>query len=139
MEYRSFKDDEHFDRYIYLEKLDQMHPNDTDRQPLFFIISGNDDLFAKRNHIYDFKDNSINLDCLDSEKVDFSSSSKALIRLGFNLYGGYTDKYTSPVEIFCKLDENNHHIAKSAIDIKFGISKEVVDEESLEEDDEMEM
>ncbi|MGV8150044.1 MAG: DUF6075 family protein [Alkaliphilus sp.] len=134
-----FKDYSHWNKYRKLTEADMMHPHDTDRKPLFYIMSSNDDLFNKSHFIYNFSENYINLDCLDSSKVDFCSSSKALIRLGFNLYNGYTDKHTSPVEIFYNLEEKNHDIAKAAIDIKFGMSKEMVDEEWLEEEDELEM
>jgi hypothetical protein len=111
--------------------------HDMERRSLLYIISGNYDLYLKKNHIYDFKDHSIEPDCLDSEKVDFSTSSKALIRLGFNLYNSYSDNSTSPVDILYSLDGNNYNLAMNGIDIRFGMSmviekeqqKEVVEDE----------
>lgn len=67
---------------------DDTFPGDTERIALFYIISGNSDLYRKRSYIYDFKKHSIKK-CLQNEEVDFSSSMKSLIRLGFNLYNGY--------------------------------------------------
>ncbi|WP_432409388.1 DUF6075 family protein [Wukongibacter sp. M2B1] len=50
-------------------------------------------MFSKRKHIYDFEKGAINQACLDSGEVDFCSSSRALIRLGYNLYNSYSDRY----------------------------------------------
>jgi len=100
-----------------LLKKDQTHVADKERTSLFLIISGNDDLYRKAEHIYDFKNHWIKDECLTSSKVDFSSGSKALIRLGFNLYNGY-----SPADIrdiFSVLDQENIELALEAIEYRF--------------------
>jgi len=86
---------------------------------LFYIISGNEDLYVKKNAIYDFFDNLIMPECLISDMVDFCSSSKALIRLGFNLYNGYIDSYTNPLVLLCGLNSMNIFIAYQAILLRF--------------------
>ena len=77
-------------------------------------------------------------DCLNSENVDFSTSSKALIRLGFNLYNSYSDNSMSPVDILYSLDGNNYNLAMNGMAIRFGMSM-VVEEEhqpkEVEEDE----
>ena len=106
---------------IQFEKLleeDNTYPRDTERNALFYIISGNSDLYKKRTFIYDFKNHGIK-NCLQNEDVDFSSSMKSLIRLGFNLYNGYTDNSTSPSSLFYSLDEDNQRLALNAILIRF--------------------
>ena len=77
-----FLSNKHKNRFIELLTDDGTHNKDVERRSLFYIISGSNDLYDKRKHIYDFNNNWINSECLDSENVDFSTSSKALIRLG---------------------------------------------------------
>jgi hypothetical protein len=106
--------------YDQLLKEDGTHPDDRERMALFFVISGNRDLYQKRSFIYNFKKHHI-LDCLSSQEVDFSSGSKALIRLGFNLYNGYKDEYSSPFSLMYHLDGENRRLALDAIAIRFSI------------------
>ena len=42
----------------------------------------------------------LRIECLSSTEVDFSSSSRNLIRIGFNLYNGYMDEIMNPLWIF---------------------------------------
>lgn len=109
------------EQYLDLVIEDHMHTEDVERASLFYIISGNDDLYRKRRYIYNPKDHSIKR-CLDNRKVDFSSSMKALIRLGFNLYNGWSDEYTTPVDWLGSLDNNNKKLARNAIQIRFDSS-----------------
>lgn len=71
-----FLNEKHKTRFNESIITDETHPQDVERRALFYIISGNDDLYAKRNHIYDFKNNWINIECLDSEEVDFLQVQK---------------------------------------------------------------
>jgi len=106
-------------RYYEFVKRSNMAPDDTERTSLFFILSGNDDLYSKVNHIYNFDENSIRPECFST--VDLCSSSKALVRLGFNLFNGYTDDYTDVLSLFCNLDSQNSKLAISAIMIRKGL------------------
>jgi hypothetical protein len=103
---------------------DRTHPQDKERQALFCIIESNNYLYNKRNHIYDFKENWINTECLNNKNIDFCTSSKALIRLGFNLYNGYKDEYILPRDILYCLDEDNYNLAIFGADIRFGMDYE---------------
>lgn len=114
-----FFNDNHKSNYYHLAKKVNLHIGDYERKALFYIISGNDELFKKKSSIYDFYDNCIKFDVLDYKSTDFCSSSKALIRLGFNLYNGFTDDYTNPLNILGCLDSKNYNIAKCAINIRF--------------------
>lgn len=118
---RNFLNGKHMEQYLDLVIEDHMHTEDVERASLFYIISGNDDLYRKRRYIYNPKDHSIKR-CLDNRKVDFSSSMKALIRLGFNLYNGWSDEYTTPVDWLGSLDNNNKKLARNAIQIRFDSS-----------------
>ena len=52
----SFLSSKHMENYLDLVMEDQMCKGDVERASLFYIISGNDDLYRKRRYIYDSKD-----------------------------------------------------------------------------------
>ncbi len=116
-----FLNSKHMENYLDLVMEDQMCTGDVERASLFYIISGNDDLYRKQRFIYDTKNHSIKR-CLDNTDVDFSSSIKALVRLGLNLYNGWSDEYTTPVDLLGCLDDNNRKLARNAIQIRFDSS-----------------
>lgn len=115
-----FLDKGHAVNFNELIQKDNTNPRDTERYALFYIIAGSEDLFRKRNFIYDFESNGIKTNCLDHGSVDLSTSAKALVRLAFNLYNSYEDKYTTPVDIFYSLDNDNYNLAMNSINIRFG-------------------
>jgi hypothetical protein len=115
-----FLDKDHAVNFNELIQKDNTHPRDTERYTLFYIIAGSEDLFRKRNFIYNFESNGIKNTCLEDGSVDFSTSSKALVRLAFNLYNSYEDKYTTPIDIFYSLDSDNYNLAMNSINIRFG-------------------
>ena len=98
-----FTDGIHRSRYNKLAAVTGLRDYDLERMALFYIISGNEDLYVKKKAIYDFFDNSIIPECLTSDNVDFCSSSKALIRMGFNLYYvAWIQKiFLSHIRLFC--------------------------------------
>lgn len=110
-----FIDNAHKSRYFKLLTISKIHEHDLERRSLLYIIAGNEDLYLKRKAIYDFNENCILIECFNSDKVDFCSSSKALIRLAFNLFNGYADDYSNPVFLLCGLDSKNFFIACQAI------------------------
>jgi hypothetical protein len=113
-----FQHPQHQERYNELLRCDYTHLDDAERKALFYLISGNDDLYVKRNKIYDFRNHQIRL-CLTQENVTFSSGSKALIRLGFNLYNGYKDEATTPADLFNHLDHDNRSLAFTALATRY--------------------
>jgi len=114
-----FTDQVHQDRFASLIAADHTRWSDTERISLFYLISGNGDLYSKRRYIYDFEDHAIK-HCIGTGEVDFSSGMAALLRLGFNLYNGYKDNYTAPLDVFRNLDHNNRFLAYCAIRLRFG-------------------
>jgi len=127
---------EHENRLMKLILRDGTHPKDKERISLFYILSGNDDLYAKSTSIYDFNQHQIILDCLNNGDVDFCSSSRALIRLGYNLYNSYQDDDTAPIHIFSGLDKDNYFLATESLGVRFGRSPQV---QSTLDDDEVEL
>jgi len=59
--------------------------------------------------------------CLDGGGIDFSTSMRSLIRLGFNLYNGWSDSHTTPLSILGCLDSNNLLLAGIAVMIRFSM------------------
>lgn len=114
-----FINNSHKSRYVKMLAKADIHKDDLERKSLFYIISGNEDLYFKKKEIYNFFENSIIPECLDSEKVDFCSSSKDLIRLGFNLFNGYSDDHMNPLFLLCGLDSKNLFIAVQSILLRF--------------------
>jgi len=111
-------DKAHRDRFIHLMSADHTAFGDTERVSLFYILSGSEELYAKRSHIYDFEGHGIKR-CMKTKEVDFSSGMYALLRLGFNLYNGYKDNYTTPLDVFWNLDSDNRLLAYHAIRLRF--------------------
>ncbi len=108
----------HKERYINMVLEDNMPLSDRERASLFYIISGNEDLYKKRRYIYNPTEHSIK-SCIGNREVDFSSGMRSLIRLGFNLYNNWSDKYTTPLDLFCNLDEKSLMLAGNALMIRF--------------------
>lgn len=101
------------------ERIDQLmakdgtHPKDVERESLFFLMAGNEELWKLQDRIYDFKEHCIEPDILES---GICTSSKTLIRVGFNLFNSYpTD---SLINCFCSLDDHNFELVMQAIRIR---------------------
>jgi hypothetical protein len=132
-----FLNEDHAYNFQNMILKDRTHPSDVERMSLFYIIGGNEDLFVKRQHIYDFKNHEINPDILSSSQVDLCSSSKALVRLAYNLFNGYEDEYTTPRDLFYILDRKNFLVAKGGIDMRF--NGDIENQTYGEMDEEMEI
>lgn len=114
-----FLSEEHRENFNELMGRTKVHKGDIERKVLFYIVSGNFDLYNKAKHIYNFKENAINIDCLEGGKVDFSSSSRTLVKLAYNLYNSYPSD--SVKDTFYLLDEENFKLAMNAIRLRFNM------------------
>lgn len=108
------KEHENFDKLMERDGF----LTDLKRVSLFWILAGNEDLYKNAAAIYNFEDHSINPDILESDKVDLCGSSRALIRLGFNLFNGFP---ADVMETFRNLDEKNYILAMGAINIRLKV------------------
>ena len=111
----------HKERFMNMTIEDRMSQHDLERASLFYILTGNDDLYRKRKFIYDCSEHSIR-SCLEDGDVDFSSGMCSLIRLGFNLYNGWSDTHTTPMCLLGSLDRHNLLLAENAMMIRFNSS-----------------
>jgi hypothetical protein len=115
-----FLSHDHEERFNELLERDNTRLKDNERQALFFVLSGNEDLFRKIDNFYDFEDHSIRPEGFN--EVDLTSSTKALVELAFNLYNNYShveSEMKSVLDLFASLDENNFELALMAIRVRF--------------------
>lgn len=108
---------EHKERFAKLLQRDHTNLADKERRSLFYIISGNEDLFSKTEHLYDFEEHCIKPEVLESGPVVFSSGTRRLVMLGFNLFNSSNPADVS--ECLTVLDEDNIKLAIEAIKIRF--------------------
>ena len=115
----SFLNEIHKQNFEKLSKQIKLNVMDGERSALMYIISGNTDLYNKRNSIYNFDENVLKFTTFRKCSNDFCSSSKSLIRLGANLYNGYSDKYTNPLNLLMNLNYDNCNLAINALYLRF--------------------
>ncbi|GLV14990.1 hypothetical protein Heshes_26760 [Alicyclobacillus hesperidum] len=110
-----FLSDKHEVRYDELLLRDG-GKGDIERESLFFVLAGSDDLYRKADKIYDFEDRSIIPESLEGS-VDLSSGARALVELAFNLYNSFGSP--SVMDIFPSLDADAKKLAIEAIKLRF--------------------
>lgn len=120
MQHINGKKEERFKELLLRAKL---RYKDKERQSLFYVLAGNDDLYKQVDKIYDFKKQQ--LKCIDEkgevdlENIFVSSSSSSLLILGLELYNQSTS--ISVNSLFRSLDDNNSKLAINAIKIRYNI------------------
>lgn len=115
-----FLDEQHEERFSKLVIEDDLEVQDLERHALFYIISGNQELYANRYSIYDFQKHMLR----DRRLINkLSSSGRQLVKLGINLYNDYAQKNVNVCSLFSILDEQNRQIALNAICLRFKIQQ----------------
>lgn len=116
-----FLDAEHKKRFINIVTKDNTSFRDTERASLFYIISGNYELYNNHRYVYDYSEHRI---CFSFKElgINFSSGITSLIKLAFNLYNGWADEDTTPLNLLSSLDSSNFKLASNAIRIRFNSS-----------------
>ena len=95
-----------------------LYPHDKERKAMFYIIAGNDELFKYTDKIYDFPEEELKIGSNLGKLNAMCSSSKALLKLAFQLYNGRNNKQ-SVYDTFAYLDNENKRLALEAIKIRF--------------------
>jgi len=132
-----FLSKDHENKLMDLINRDSAYPKYLERISLFYILSGNDDLYIKSRSIYDFENHQIEPNCLQQDSsIDLCSSSRALIKLAYNLFSSYQVNNTSPMDLLSILDTDNFWLAIESIKIRFDYSEQV---QSTLNDDELEI
>lgn len=117
-----FINKEHEERYKSLKK--KCKCNHSEFNSLMYVISGDEQLYSKANKIYNFKENKLNLSFNDEGEpklsdLYLSSSAKALLNLGIQMYNGGSSQ--NVFDTFCFLDEDNSRLAINCIRMRFNI------------------
>ena len=120
MQYISGKQEERFKELLLRAKLKY---KEKERESLFYVLAGNDDLYKQVDKIYDFGKQQ--LQCIDEngevnlEDIFVSSSSSSLLKLSLELYNQSTS--IGVHDLFRSLDDNNSKLAINAIKIRYSI------------------
>lgn len=109
-----FLNENHQSNYKNLLKKANVYEGDIERESLFYVIAGNEELFKSVEKLYDFKNQGIK----SRVSIGLCSSSKTLILLAFQLYNGSNNKQTI-FDTFRNLDKDNTFLAIEAINYRF--------------------
>lgn len=111
-----FANEKHKRNFDTLCIMDSTYDSDYERKTLFYILSGNTELYNIAEKLYDIESHSIKIRSIN--KAVLSSSAKKLLLVGLNLYNNYKNT-NSILDTFACLDENNFFVALQAIKIRF--------------------
>ena len=118
-----FLNSQHEENFNNLIKKAEVRNGDIERKSLFYIISGNNDLFKQVNNIYNFKDDELQerKETLEGDlyfpNVLTSNSSQKLLNLAVQLFNNTKDQ--NVLDTFSGLDSENFQIALNAIRLRF--------------------
>lgn len=127
-----FIDEDHEEKFNALMKNDNARDTDAERKALFYIISGNEELYFQRDKIYNFKSHQIGLENYIEGKIMLSGGTNRMLYLGYHLYNGFNferidenkkDYDLSINDIFSGLDINGYKVCTNALHIRFGRMK----------------
>ena len=110
-------------RFEELMSKDNTRKDDNERKALFYIIAGNEELYSKVEHIYDFDTRMIKHDLLDVNEdspaylTEPSSTARKLLELAFNLYNPHNK--VDVHDVFSRLGKENFKLAMEAIRVRF--------------------
>lgn len=132
---------DHEARFIRLLEMDRTYLKDVERKALFYILSGNADLFKKVEHIYDFNDHSINTHCLGYTQEEIEENQEvgevwmercAICKLPLDVNEDYKCSYCSNSPDFCS---SSRKLIILGFGLYNGYSADVLDTFSALDDD----
>ncbi|WP_195245632.1 DUF6075 family protein [Clostridium celatum] len=121
-----FMSQEHEQRYEELMKRGRgVRPEDCERIPVMYILSGNKDLYYKADDLYDFKKGYFKLNRVEDERgntrvkwlVPLSSSERVMTTLAFDIFSG--EDNVGVHELFRVLDRYNTRLALRTIELAY--------------------
>ena len=121
-----FMNEKHEERYNDLMKRGKgVRPEDWERIPVMYVLSGNEDLYDKANDLYDFKTGYFKVEYVEDEKgnnkvtwgIPLSSSERVMTTLAFDIFAG--EYNVSVHELFRVLDSNNTRLALRTIELAY--------------------
>jgi hypothetical protein len=115
--HRTFLSEKHEEQYNTLLNA-TCYPHDKERQAMFYIIAGNNELFSYINKIYDFTNEELIISANLGKLKAICSSSKSLLKLAIQFYNSVNNKQ-SVYDTFKYLDNENKRLACEGIKIRF--------------------
>lgn len=113
-----FCDEKHAERFYTMLTYDRTRSGDRERESMFFIISGNQELYEHSSLIYNYQTHRLRPNGLN--KLDhMCSSSKKLLRLSLHLYNSCTLSELTPYSLLNNLDSENLNLALNGMLIRF--------------------
>lgn len=113
-----FEREEHEYRFRKIMDKDATSEMDIERIAMFYIISGNDELYSHLNDIYNCQTHRLKTNSLHKLECMCSSSQK-LLMLSLHLYNNRNCKNITPFEILNNLDRHNLDLALNALHLRF--------------------
>ncbi|WP_415465241.1 DUF6075 family protein [Clostridium saccharoperbutylacetonicum] len=127
-----FIDEDHKEKFNELMKNDNARDTDVERKALFYIVSGNEELYFQRDKIYNFKSHQIELGNYIEGKIMLSGGTNRMLYLAYHLYNGFNferidenkkDYELSINDIFSGIDIKGYKVCINALNIRFGRMK----------------
>lgn len=113
-----FEKEEHECRFYTIIDKDSTSEFDSERISMFYIISGNTELYSHLHEIYDCRTHRLKQNPL--HKLEYMcSSSQKLLMLALHLYNSRNCKNITPFEILNNLDRYNLDLALNALHLRF--------------------
>lgn len=113
-----FEKEEHECRFYTIMDKDSTSELDKERISMFYIISGNTELYSHLHEIYDCRTHCLKRNTL--HKLEYiCSSSQKLLMLALHLYNNRNCKNITLFEILNNLDRYNLDLALNALHLRF--------------------
>lgn len=113
-----FCDEKHEQCFYAMLAQDKTCSGDRERESMFFILSGNQELYEHRSLIYNYQTHRLRQNSLN--KLDYMcSSSKKLLRLSLHLYNSCNLSELTPYSLLNNLDSENLNLALNGMLLRF--------------------
>ena len=113
-----FCNEQHEQRFYAMLARDQTGSGDRERKAMFYILSGNPELYDHVPQIYNYQAHRL---CPNSsDKLGYMcSSSRKLLKLSIHLYNSYAPCDQTPYDFLGSLDSQNLDIALNGMRLRF--------------------
>ena len=113
-----FCDEEHERRFYTMLDQDRTRDGDREREAMFYILSGNKELYSHVHEIYSCQAHRLRPNPLN--KLEYMcDSSKDLLRLALHLYNCSIHHEMAPCDFLGSLDSRNLRLALDGMFLRF--------------------
>lgn len=113
-----FNDEKHEERFYSMLISDRTSDRDRERQAMFYIIAGNQELYNHVRQIYSYQTHRLRPNSLNKLRCMCSSSQK-LLRLSLHLYNSINLSDMTPYNLLNNLDRDNLNLALNGMLLRF--------------------